>query len=75
MIVARLENSGTLSVIDRLRENVRLGGGLDDKKNISLPAQERAFECLETFSHRISHLPQSCVRIAGTKTLRVGINA
>ena len=75
MIVARLENSGTLSVIDRLRENVRLGGGLDDNKNISLPAQERAFECLETFAERIRHLPRSCVRIAGTNTLRVAINA
>ena len=75
MIVARLEKSGTLSVIDRLRENVRLGGGLDDKRNISLSAQKRAFECLETFAQRIRHLPRSCVRIAGTNTLRVAINA
>jgi exopolyphosphatase/guanosine-5'-triphosphate,3'-diphosphate pyrophosphatase len=75
MIVARLEESGTLSVIDRLQESVRLGGGLDDKGNISESAQKRAFECLETFSQRIRDLPHSAVRVAGTNTLRVAKNS
>jgi exopolyphosphatase/guanosine-5'-triphosphate,3'-diphosphate pyrophosphatase len=75
MIVARLEESGTLSVIDRLRENVRLGGGLDNKGKINEAAQERAFECLETFAQRIRDLPQSAVRVAGTNTLRVAKNS
>jgi len=75
MIVARLEESGTLSVIDRLQESVRLGGGLDDKGNISKSAQKRAFECLETFAQRIRDLPQSAVRVAGTNTLRVAKNS
>lgn len=75
MIVARLEESGTLSVIDRLRENVRLGGGLDSEGNINEAAQKRAFECLETFAQRIRDLPQSAVRVAGTNTLRVAKNS
>ena len=75
MIVARLETSGTLSVIDRLRENVRLGGGLSADGSIDEAAQNRAFECLETFAQRISSIPLSCVRIAGTNTLRVATNA
>jgi exopolyphosphatase/guanosine-5'-triphosphate,3'-diphosphate pyrophosphatase len=75
MIVARLEKSGTLSIIDRLRENVRLGGGLDKHGIINDSAQNRAFECLETFAQRIRSLPQSAVRIAGTNTLRVAKNA
>jgi exopolyphosphatase/guanosine-5'-triphosphate,3'-diphosphate pyrophosphatase len=75
MIVARLEESGTLSIIDRLRENVRLGGGLDKHSIINESAQNRAFECLETFAQRIRDLPQSAVRIAGTNTLRVAENA
>ena len=75
MIVARLEESGTLSVIDRLRENVRLGGGLDEHGSIDESAQGRAFECLETFAQRIRELPQSAVRVAGTNTLRVAKNA
>jgi len=75
MIVARLEASGTLSIIDRLRENVRLGGGLDKDGIINESAQERAFECLETFAQRIRDLPHSAIRVAGTNTLRVAKNA
>lgn len=75
MIVARLESSGTLSVIDRLRESVRLGGGLDKNGMIDESAQNRAFECLETFAQRIRDLPPSAVRIAGTNTLRIAENA
>ncbi len=75
MIVARLEKSGTLSIIDRLRENVRLGGGLNKQGIINESAQNRAFECLETFAQRIRDLPQSAVRVAGTNTLRVAKNA
>lgn len=75
MIVARLEKSGTLSIIDRLRENVRLGGGLNKHGIINESAQNRAFECLETFAQRIRELPKSAVRVAGTNTLRVAKNA
>ena len=75
MIVARLEESGTLSVIDRLRENVRLGGGLNDNGIIDQSTQNNAFECLETFAQRIRDLPDSAVRIAGTNTLRVAKNS
>ncbi|MFV9616027.1 MAG: exopolyphosphatase [Gammaproteobacteria bacterium] len=75
MIVARLEESGTLSIIDRLRENVRLGGGLNKNGIINESTQNRAFECLETFAQRIRDLPDSAVRIAGTNTLRVAKNS
>ncbi len=75
MIVARLEESGTLSVIDRLRDNVRIGDGLNEKGLINAEAEDRAFRCLETFAQRIRDLPQSAVRIAGTNTLRVAKNA
>ena len=75
MIVARFEESGTLSIIDRLRENVRLGAGLDDQGVIDDDALNRAYDCLETFAQRIRELPHSSVRIAGTNTLRVATNA
>ncbi len=75
MIVARLEESGTLSIIDRLRENVRLGGGLDKNGIIDEATQIRAFECLETFAQRICDLPDSAVRVAGTNTLRIAENS
>jgi exopolyphosphatase/guanosine-5'-triphosphate,3'-diphosphate pyrophosphatase len=75
MIVARLEETGTLSIIDRLREPVRLGGGLESSGKLSRKARDRALECLEQFGQRIRDLPQGDVRIVGTNTLRVASNA
>ena len=75
MIVARLEETGTLSVIDRLREPVRLGGGLKNNGKLSRKACTRALECLEQFGQRIRNLPQGDVRIVGTNTMRVASNA
>jgi len=75
MIVARLEETGTLSVIDRLREPVRLGGGLKSNGKLSRKARDRALVCLEQFGQRIRNLPQGDVRIVGTNTMRVATNA
>ena len=75
MIVARLEETGTLSIIDRLREPVRLGGGLKRNGQLSRKACNRALDCLEQFGQRIRNLPQGDVRIVGTNTLRVATNA
>lgn len=75
MIVARLEETGTLSMIDRLREPVRLGGGLKRNGKLSRKARDGALDCLEQFGQRIRNLPQGDVRIVGTNTLRVATNA
>ena len=75
MIVARLDESGTISVIDRLRETVRLGGGLKANGKLSKESMERALACLEKFGQRIRALPKGDVRVAGTNTLRVAKNA
>lgn len=75
MIVARLDESGTLSVIDRLRETVRLGGGLKDSGKLSKESMERALDCIERFGQRIRALPRGDVRVVGTNTLRVARNA
>ena len=50
MIVARLDEAGTLSVIDRLREPVRLGGGFTKSGKLSKEARNRALECLGRFA-------------------------
>ena len=75
MIVARMDETGSLSVIDRLRETVRLGGGLTKSGRISRDAMQRAMDCLERFGQRVRDLPASDVRIVGTKTLRGARNA
>jgi exopolyphosphatase/guanosine-5'-triphosphate,3'-diphosphate pyrophosphatase len=75
MIVARLDEAGTLSVIDKLRETVRLGGGLKENGRLSKESMQRAFDCLEKFGQRIRALPKGDVRVVGTNTLRVAKNA
>ena len=75
MIVARLDESGTLSVIDKLRETVRLGGGLKENGKLSKESMQTALDCLEKFGQRIRALPQGDVRVVGTNTLRVAKNA
>ena len=69
MIVARLDN-GQLKVIDRLRETVRLGAGLDNRKRLTPEAQQLALDCLSRFGQRLRALPQGAVRAVGTNTLR-----
>ncbi len=70
MIVARVD-SGQIQVIDRLREMVRLGSGLDEHKHLTAEAQERALACLERFGQRLRSLPPGSVRAVGTNTLRL----
>ena len=75
MIVARLDESGTLSIIDKIREPVRLGGGLKENGKLSKESLERALACTERFGQRIRMLPEGDVRVVGTNTLRVASNA
>lgn len=74
MIVARVVD-GEVSVIDRLKETVRLGYGLDENGNLDELAQQRAVICLSRFHQRIRHIPASRVRAVGTRTLRQATNA
>jgi len=73
LVVARA-TSGSLHVIDRLRERVALAAGLDDRKHLSREAQRRALACLARFGQRIGDLPAGAVRAVGTNTLRQAAN-
>jgi len=74
MVVSRLDDSAQ-TVIDRVREMVQLGSGLDDKNNLSEEASERALECLMRFGERLRGMDADNVRIVGTNTLRKARNA
>src|SRR6186713_3020822 len=69
MIVARWDN-GQLTLLDRLREPVRLGFGLQEDGSLSEDARERALACMERFGECLRGYPSRSVRIVGTKTLR-----
>jgi exopolyphosphatase/guanosine-5'-triphosphate,3'-diphosphate pyrophosphatase len=69
MVVARLSH-GQLTVIDRMREMVRLAAGLGDDKRLDEASQARALECLARFGERIRAMRADRVRVVGTNTLR-----
>ncbi len=69
MLVARREH-GELRVLDRIKEMVRLGGGLDRKGNLDARVQQRALDCLSRFGQRLRGIPAKNIRAAGTQTFR-----
>ncbi len=69
LLVAR-DEGGRLSVVDKLKERVRLASGLDAQRELSEDAAGRALECLELFGHRLVHVNPDHVRAVGTNTLR-----
>ena len=73
MLVARVQ-AGQLQVVDRMKEMVRLAGGLDKYGYLSEGAMERGVACLERFGQRLSGMPRGRVRIVGTNTLRAAKN-
>lgn len=73
IVVARLFE-GELTILDRLKEPVRLASGLGPNKQLAPEAQERAIECLRRFGQRVHHLPRGSIRAVGTNTLRSARN-
>ena len=70
MIVAQENENGLLTVVDRLKESVRLAGGLDRDGSLVPEAEERAIACLRVFGERVAGLPKGHVMAVGTNTLR-----
>ena len=69
MVVARYSH-GQLIILDRLREMVRLGAGLDEQERLTREATETALACLERFGQRLHDMKAESVRVVGTNTLR-----
>lgn len=73
MVVAQ-DQHGQLKVIDRMREMVRLGAGLNSSGKLSDKSQDRGIDCLQRFGQRLKEMHADSVRVVGTNTLRVAKN-
>ncbi len=73
MVVAQ-DQHGQLKVVDRIREMVRLGAGLNASGKLSKDSQARGIECLQRFGQRLKEMHADSVRVVGTNTLRVAKN-
>jgi exopolyphosphatase/guanosine-5'-triphosphate,3'-diphosphate pyrophosphatase len=69
MIVGE-QRHGQLTIIDRIKETVRLAEGLSDSGKLSADARARALRCLSIFGQRLRDMHASNVRAAGTSTIR-----
>ena len=69
MLVARRDH-GELQVIDRIKDMVRLGGGIDDDGQLNPDTRHRALACLARFGQRIAAIPETQVRAVGTEAFR-----
>ena len=69
MIVGELRH-GQLTIIDRIKETVRLAEGLSDSGDLSPDARARALQCLSRFGQRLRDMHAASVRAAGTSTIR-----
>jgi len=74
MVVAQ-DQHGQLKVVDRLREMVRLGAGLNASGKLSKESKQRAIACLQRFGQRLQEMHADSVRVVGTNTLRVAKNS
>lgn len=69
MIVGEMRH-GQLTIIDRLKETVRLSEGLRNHGDLNEAAIKRALQCLARFGQRLRDMQASSVRAAGTSALR-----
>lgn len=74
MIVANV-NDGQLKVIDRLRNMVRLAGGLNKDRFLEGEVVQLALDTLANFGQRLRNIPTRNIRIVGTNTLRQAKNS
>jgi len=74
MVVART-HQGHPSIVDRLREMVRLASGLDEHGYLDEASQERALNTLRRFGQRLRDMQAHQVRVVGTNTLRRARNS
>ncbi|NNE06112.1 MAG: Ppx/GppA family phosphatase [Xanthomonadales bacterium] len=69
LLVAR-RTHGELRVLDRIKDTVRLGGGLDQDGNLDPLTRDAALESLARFGQRLRGIPAENIRAVGTQTFR-----
>jgi exopolyphosphatase/guanosine-5'-triphosphate,3'-diphosphate pyrophosphatase len=74
MVVVRVV-AGSVYIIGKVKQKVRLAAGLDKNMVLDRCSLERGWKCLETFAERLQDIPVSNIKIVGTATLRLATNA
>ena len=78
LVIAEVQSNSAghhLRMLDQIKEPVRLGAGLDQRRELTEAAQQRAIEALSRLAERIRHFDAVNVRAVATNTFRVARNA
>lgn len=67
--------SGSVQIIGKIKQKVRLAAGLDDQMALDTQSMERGWQCLQVFAERLQDIPSSNIKIVATATLRLATNA
>ncbi|MCB9526598.1 MAG: exopolyphosphatase [Myxococcales bacterium] len=73
LVICNAEDA-QLTVVDKLKERVRLAAGLDEANRLSEDAQWRALAALRRFGQRLAEFNPERVRVVATNTLRKAVN-
>ncbi|MGS2719465.1 Ppx/GppA phosphatase family protein [Paraglaciecola aestuariivivens] len=74
MVIVRVV-AGSVHIIGKIKQKVRLAAGLDENMMLNQESLERGWNCLATFAERLQDIPLSNIKVVGTATLRLAANA
>lgn len=74
LVIVQVVN-GSVQIVGKIKQKVRLAAGLDGQNLLDDLSMERGWKCLESFAERLQDIPADHIKIVGTATLRLATNA
>lgn len=74
LVIVQVIN-GSVQIVGKIKQKVRLAAGLDEQNRLDDLSMERGWKCLESFAERLQDIPRDHIKIVGTATLRLATNA
>lgn len=70
MLIAKVDEQQNIQIVDKLKDRVRLAGGLDENKNLTPEIQTRAFQHFAQYADRLRGISSDQIRVVATDTFR-----
>jgi len=74
MVIVRML-SGSVQIVSKNKQKVRLAAGLDENNVLSQESIARGIQCIRNFSEKLQDIPRANIRIVATATLRLASNS
>jgi exopolyphosphatase/guanosine-5'-triphosphate,3'-diphosphate pyrophosphatase len=73
MVIVRVL-AGSVQIVSKNKQKVRLAAGLDKHNELSAESIERGLNCLRSFAEKLQDIPPQNIKIVATATLRLAQN-